>query len=97
MIDYALDPLRREAIDVFAARDKLEKDALSETDRGYLRKIRDFLRYFEDATLSTEGHVGTLDRVLPTMDFLLASVWYSVKMSCRNRELEPNKGRGRKN
>lgn len=71
MIDCALDPLRREAIDVFAARDKLEKDALSETDWGYLQKIRDFLQYFEDATLSTEGHVGTLDRVLPTMDFLL--------------------------
>lgn len=71
MIDSCLDPRRREAIDVFSVRDKLYDDQLSNDDWDNLQKIRDFLQFFEDATLSTEGRAATLEKVLPTMDFLL--------------------------
>ena len=36
-----------------------------------LNSIRDFLLPFHDATKASEGRSATLDRVLPTMDFLL--------------------------
>jgi hypothetical protein len=71
MIDSCLEPQRREAIDVFAVRDKLIQDQLSKTDWDNLQKIKDFLQCFKDATLSTEGRAATLEKVLPTMDFLL--------------------------
>jgi hypothetical protein len=34
-------------------------------------KVQDFLLFFYDATLVTEGSSATIDKVLPTMDFLL--------------------------
>ena len=71
MIDCYLEPRHREAIDVFTVRDKLTEDQLSEADWDNLQKIRDFLQCFEDATLATEGKAATLEKVLPTMDFLL--------------------------
>jgi hypothetical protein len=46
-------------------------DLLSEKDWQDLQKLQDFLLFFYDATLATEGHNATIDRVLPTMDFLL--------------------------
>ena len=46
-------------------------DLLSETDWQDLQKLQDFLLFFHNATLATEGHNATIDRVLPTMDFLL--------------------------
>jgi hypothetical protein len=44
---------------------------LSKADWDNLQKIRDFLQCFKDATLSTEGRAATLEKLLPTMDFLL--------------------------
>jgi len=46
-------------------------DLLSERDWQDLGKLGDFLRFFHDATLATEGHSATLDKILPPMDFLL--------------------------
>ncbi len=46
-------------------------DILSEKDWQDLQKLQDFLLFFYDATAATEGHNATIDRVLPTMDFLL--------------------------
>ncbi|KAF1732502.1 putative AC transposase [Beauveria bassiana] len=46
-------------------------DLLLERDWQDLQKLNGFLLYFYDATTSTEGRNATIDRVLPTMDFLL--------------------------
>jgi hypothetical protein len=46
-------------------------DLLSEKDWQDPQKLQDFLLFFHDATLATEGHDATIDMVLPTMDFLL--------------------------
>jgi hypothetical protein len=46
-------------------------DLLSEKDWQDLQKLQDFLLFFYDATLATEGHDATIEKVLPTMDFLL--------------------------
>lgn len=46
-------------------------DVLSEKDWQDLQKLQDFLLFFHDATTGTEGRNATIDRVLPTMDFLL--------------------------
>jgi hAT family C-terminal dimerisation region len=48
-----------------------DEDLLSEKDWQDLQKMQDFLLFFHDATLATEGRSATIDRVLPTMDFLL--------------------------
>jgi hypothetical protein len=48
-----------------------DNDILSEKDWQDLQKLQDFLLFFHDATLATEGHNATIDKVLPTMDFLL--------------------------
>ena len=46
-------------------------DLLSEKDWQDLLKLQDFLLFFYDTTLATEGRSATIDKVLPTMDFLL--------------------------
>ena len=46
-------------------------DLLSSDEWQDLEKLQSFLLFFYDATLSTESRGATVDRVLPTMDFLL--------------------------
>ena len=46
-------------------------DLLLERDWQDLQKLQDFLLFFYDTTLATEGYNATIDQVLPTMDFLL--------------------------
>ena len=46
-------------------------DLLTEGDWQDLQKVQDFLLFFYDATAGTEGRNATIDRILPTMDFLL--------------------------
>jgi hypothetical protein len=48
-----------------------QEDLLSLEDWKDLQKVEDFLLFFHDATLSTESRGATIERVLPTMDFLL--------------------------
>lgn len=62
----------RAAIDVYCAQYQENKtDILSAEDWRNLQKIEDFLLFFQAATLSTESRGATIERVLPTMDFLL--------------------------
>ena len=49
----------------------LEKDYLSPSDWDRLRKIKAFLQIFHRATLETQGHNATIDRVVFTMDILV--------------------------
>jgi hypothetical protein len=72
MIEWALKPDLRRAIDEFCANDPgLQMDRLLYEDWQILLQICDFLRPFEHATKATEGHNATVDEVLQTMDFLL--------------------------
>jgi hypothetical protein len=48
-----------------------ELDMLSANEWKDLEKLQSFLLFFYDATLSTESRTATIDKVLPTMDFLL--------------------------
>jgi hypothetical protein len=62
----------RAAIDVYCAQyQENTADTLSAKDWRNLQKIEDFLLFFHAATLSTESRGATIERVLPTMDFLL--------------------------
>lgn len=62
----------RAAIDVYCAQyQENTADSLSAEDWRNLQKIENFLLCFHDATLSTESRGATIERVLPTMDFLL--------------------------
>lgn len=62
----------RAAIDVYCAQyQENTADTLSTEDWRNLQKIEDFLLFFHAATLSTESRGATIERVLPTMDFLL--------------------------
>ena len=47
------------------------RDHLTDIDYETLEKIFYFLKALYDATVYTEGHTATLDRVLPSMEFVL--------------------------
>ena len=49
----------------------MQDDTLSAFDWQLLPQIRDFLQAFYEATKAFEGQTATIDRVLPTRDFLL--------------------------
>ena len=49
----------------------LKKDRFFITDWDLLTKIYRFLKPFQDATLAIEGYFYTIERNLPTFDFLL--------------------------
>jgi len=73
MIDCAIQERLRLAVDLYchqAGRD-MEADCLSTEDWIVLTNIHHFLKFFHQATLATEGHTATLERVLSTMEFLL--------------------------
>jgi hypothetical protein len=50
---------------------KLEADFITPQDWIKLGMIKDFLQPFHKATLNTQGHYATIDKVLFTMDVLL--------------------------
>jgi hypothetical protein len=50
---------------------KNNNNLLSEKDWQDLQKLQDFLLFFYNTILATEGYNTTIDRVLPTIDFLL--------------------------
>lgn len=61
-----------DAIDIFFhRRPESTLDKLQPEDWTHLQKMQDFLVFFNDATISSEGRTDTLECVLPTMDFLL--------------------------
>jgi hypothetical protein len=73
MIDCAIQERLRLAIDLYChqAGREIEADCLSSDDWIVLTNLHHFLRFFHQATLATEGHKATLERVLSTMEFLL--------------------------
>ncbi len=64
-------------------------DLLSEKDWQDLQKLEDFLLFFHDATLATEGQNATIDKVLPTMDFLLEQFETAKCMYAQDRFMSP--------
>ncbi len=72
MLDWSLKPELRHAIEkVSFSEMDLHDDRLTNCDWVTLVKMRDFLRPFKDTTIATQGYAGTLEHVLPSMDFLL--------------------------
>ena len=73
MINCAIQERLRLAIDFYCHQvgREMEADSLSSEDWTVLTNIHHFLRFFHQATLATEGHKATLERVLSTMEFLL--------------------------
>ena len=61
------------AIDTYTKKyfDDLQDDYLSPNDWSKLHTINQFLKPFRQATLVTQGHQATIDRVLFTMDILI--------------------------
>ena len=50
----------------------LSKNHLSPEDWGYLENLTKFLEPFRDATKSNEGVEDSIDRILPSMEFLIS-------------------------
>ena len=73
MIDCAIQERMHLAIDLYCHQTgrEIEGDCLSHKDWTVLTNIHHFLRFFHQATLVTEGHKATIERVLSTMEFLL--------------------------
>jgi hypothetical protein len=73
MITSALHEDVKPAIDLycFQVGGDLVEDVLSSSDWANLSNIHGFLRDFHEATKATEGRSATLERVLPSMDYLL--------------------------
>lgn len=71
MLDWAIRKIKGAIITLTNEDPALKDDVLSAKDWIDLAYIRDFLQGFHDATKMTESLGATLDRVLPTMDFLI--------------------------
>ncbi|KAL9112804.1 MAG: hypothetical protein Q9187_007713, partial [Circinaria calcarea] len=80
MIEWATEPLIKQAIDSFCMEESnLQDDLLSRNDWKILADIREFLRAFYDATKATKSPQHSVARVIPTMDFLLDHYEQSTK------------------
>jgi hypothetical protein len=72
MIRTAIEPRIQLAINLFCIKyQDTKNDLLSDDDWSQLQKIHAFLKSFHEATLATEGRTASIEKVLPTMDFLL--------------------------
>ena len=70
MIDRALTKIKTPIIQLLAEEPGLQSDHLSSDDWQTLTNIRDFLASFYDTTKATEGRHATLDKVLPSLEFM---------------------------
>ena len=70
MLDRVIGRLKPAIVAVTNEKPELSKDLLSADEWRTLDHIRDFLQAFYDAIKATEGYIATLERVLPSMDFL---------------------------
>jgi hypothetical protein len=67
------------AINLFCHQDQENNnDLLSEKDWQDLQKLQDFLLFFYDAALATEGHNATIDRVLPIRHLLALNLGHRL-------------------
>lgn len=73
MLHNALDDNMKKAIIGYCHKEYYDlcQDELTPSDWIVLSHIHDFLQFFYEATLATEGREATLERVLLSMEFLL--------------------------
>lgn len=71
MLDWTIRRIKAAIITLTNEVPGLKNDVISAEDWIVLARIRDFLQGFHNATKMTESLGATLDRVLPTMDFLI--------------------------
>lgn len=71
MLNWAIEKIKPQLIALTHEEPDLSDDLLTADNWKDLIQIRDFLKGFYDTTKVTESRAATLDRVLPTMDFLL--------------------------
>ena len=74
MLDRAMKKLKIPLQRICAEESGLAQDILSPDDWQTLSNIRDFLQAFYDTTKATEGRKATLDRVLPSLDFMVSRI-----------------------
>lgn len=70
MLHWAIQRIKGPIITLNNEKPALQKDMLTADEWRTLGYIHNFLQNFHDATKATEGRRATLDRVIPTMDFL---------------------------
>lgn len=70
MLDWAIERIKPAVVAVSNDEPDLANDLLTAEEWKVLCQICDFLKGFHNATKATEGRRATLDRILPTMDFL---------------------------
>lgn len=78
ILDWGIEKIKPAIVSLSNEEADLSNDLLSAEDRKTLVYIRNFLKSFYDATKISEGQEATLDRVLPTMDFLIQHFENSV-------------------
>jgi hypothetical protein len=69
--------------------DEIKLDRLNAMEWSTLREIKDFLVILKQTTKSLEGHYHTLDRVIPSMDFIL-SHYEKAKITYANHDVLKN-------
>lgn len=70
MLNRAIHHLKTPILQTIHEEAGLAKDNLSHTEWQSLTNIRDFLKGFYDTTKATEGRKATLDKLLPSLDFM---------------------------
>jgi hypothetical protein len=73
MLKSAMRPKAQSALRKYCGQHEtdIRADCLLSADWEDLSNVQSFLRYFFDATKTTEGRTATIERILPAMDFLL--------------------------
>ncbi len=79
MIDRALRQIKQPLIHLLSEEPALTKDNLSSDDWQTSTYIRDFLASFYDTTKATEGRHATLDKVIPSLDFMAIQFEQALK------------------
>jgi len=79
MLERAIHQLKTPLIQTITENKGLNKDSLTSSDWRTLTKIRDFLQGFYDTTKATEGRKATLDKVLPSLDFMVIKFEQAIK------------------
>ena len=80
MLDRAINKLKTPLIRICAEESGLAKDKLSPDEWRTLSNIRDFLQGFYDTTKANEGRRATLDKVLPSLDFMVNRFEQAIKV-----------------
>ncbi len=79
MLNRAINHLKTPILQTIHEEIGLAKDNLSHTEWQSLTHIRDFLKGFYDTTKATKGRKATLDKVLPSLDFMAMKFEVAIK------------------